>query len=109
MARGTRLSVCVALCAAIVATVLAPSVASGERGISRGAPVVPQRVVLPAPETALPAPSAERAATMGREPVRAEMAGVDVTTRRCVGASGAETKLGLLENSAVWGHCYTTR
>ena len=110
MARGARLLMCAAGCAAIVATVLTPSVASGERGRSSDAQVVPQRIVLPAAAPAtpvLPVERAVKAATMRREPIRAEMAGTEVTTRDCAGASGAETKLGMLENSAVWGHCYT--
>jgi hypothetical protein len=102
---------CAAGCAAVIAVVLAPSVASGERGTSSSAQVVPQRIVLPAPAAApvLPVDRAVKAATMRREPIRVDMAATEVTTRDCAGASGAETKLGMLERSAVWGHCDSTR
>ena len=99
---------CAACGAAVVAVTLAPSVANGELGTSSSAQVVPQRIVLPAPEPAavvMPVDRAVKAATMRREPIVVDMAGTDVTTRGCAGASGAETRLGMLENSAVWGHC----
>ena len=107
MARGVRLLMCAVGAAAVVATVLAPSVANGELGTSSSAQVVPQRIVLPAPEPATPAVQVvqQRVATTRSAPVRAEMAGTEVATRDCAGSAGAETKLGMLENSAVWGHC----
>jgi hypothetical protein len=107
MAKGARLLMCAAGTAAIVATVLAPSVANGELGTSRSAQVVPQRIVLQAPEPATPVQDVvqQRVTTARSASVRAVMAGTEATTRECANSAGAETKLGMLQHSAAWGHC----
>jgi hypothetical protein len=106
-----RVLACLVLAGSALFTVFAGNAAEGLRGGvgMRGGIIeaVPQRVVLPAPDLPTVEEKAEAVRTqpVTVAPVHAEMAGTEAKVEGCGDGSGAETKLDMMENSAIWGHC----
>jgi hypothetical protein len=70
--------------------------------------VRPQVITVPVSKAPAELPRAAHGPTrVVDEPVRAKLAVTDAAVRDCIGEPGAETKLGMMENSAIWGHCGT--
>jgi hypothetical protein len=109
MNRRVRLLACVVLIGSALMTVFASSVAEGEHGgggIHGGiVTAVPQRVVLPAPARSPVAHRSTAATGSATEPVRARMAFAEIKTSDCTGEPGSESKLGMMEHTAMWSHC----
>ena len=107
--RSTILRIAVA--AGVAAAALSASVALGQ---PVQAPTLPRvDIVLPAPARMPaddpPAPSGIRVSAglgqLSRDPVHAQMATVNATTRGCAGSINAESSLGLLKHTGMYAHC----
>jgi hypothetical protein len=102
----TRNLLRLAVIAGVAAAVLGIGPARGQPGTTPTMPVVRQTVTVPAADP--PAPAGRGLATEGSGTQTQSHAGlptVNATTHACAGSPRNESKLGLMEHTAMYSHC----
>lgn len=109
MARIVRIILTLVAFVSSLSVLLATNTAAGQPGTGPGI-IETQRVVIPAADDDDVSPRVERSvearSSQGKAlPVKAEMAVTDVRSKSCADGSGAESRLGLMQQMSIHGHC----
>src|SRR5437588_4737984 len=95
-----------AVLAAVTAGVLGIGPARGQPGTAPTMPVVRQTVTVPAADP--PAPAGHGMATTGsgaQAQSHEHITAVNATTHACAGSPRSESRVGLMEHTAMYSHC----